>query len=667
MALRRTTVLLLVAAVLVPAAPPAVPPAGPPTGPAPTATATAPATATALPGTATRLAATASPAVDRAMAARLCGAGRQESRPGPWGLRPRGTDPALAAQLMRGRIPLRGGTFVLAGDPSWRPQRTLDRSGNNGQHGLVWAMPLLREGLRTGDRRMLARFAGILTDWARDNPRARPVTPAAWEDYQVGNRLLTLVCAAAGPRSWQPWVRRVLADHVRVVAARTGWRPTNNASMLSSAGLLAAGCTLRDRRAVTVALGRFRSLGGRLYKADGSDGEGSPAYTYANFLAQADHDARMRACGVVPPRQVRATAAMPQFLAAATRPDGLLEAIGDGGPVQVAPADVAGTPAEYAATRGRSGTAPPEHFARFAGGFVFGRSGWGTRRPFGEETFYSVRTGAGRPAVLHGHADQTALTLFSHGSPLLVDSGVYRYSRNAARSYVVSRRAHTSVTVAGIRSRARAVAVRSWSGRHFDLVSMDDAAYADARVRLTRDVYFSRTGRWLLVLDAVSAPRPVRVQQRWQLPRDRRAGTARGALTTTGPGADLALRWLGTAPVPTVERGLRGPRASSWSGWNSQGYGDLAPSPTAQAEVLGRRVVLATVVLPLAAGEPAPTRPVPGTGSAGPAPSGSGAVPAQVGGHVRGATVTASVRVAGGPLETVTLAHGRVLSRLVTP
>jgi hypothetical protein len=196
---------------------------------------------------------------------------------------------------------------------------------------------------------------------------------------------------------------------------------------------------------------------------------------------------------------------------------------------------------------------------------------------------------------------------------------------------------------------------------------MDDAAYADARVRLTRDVYFSRTGRWLLVLDAVSAPRPVRVQQRWQLPRDRRAGTARGALTTTGPGADLALRWLGTAPVPTVERGLRGPRASSWSGWNSQGYGDLAPSPTAQAEVLGRRVVLATVVLPLAAGEPAPTRPVPGTGSAGPAPSGSGAVPAQVGGHVRGATVTASVRVAGGPLETVTLAHGRVLSRLVTP
>jgi hypothetical protein len=608
-----------------------------------TASATATGTASAAATGAAAPAARPVLAVDRARAARLCEAGVGSG----WGLAPRWKDDELAAAVMRGRFPFRGGTLVLARNPSWRPQPGLDRSGDNGQHGLHWAMPLLREGMRTGDARMVNRFYGLILDWARDNPRARPVSPAAWEDYQVGRRLLTLVCAAAGPRGHEPAVRAVLATHLRVVSAPSGWHPVNNASLLSSAGLLAAGCIAGDRRAVAVAVSRFRSLGARLYKADGSDDEGAPAYTYANYLAQAEHDARMRICGVTPPREVRATARMPHFLAAATRPDGALEAIGDGGPTVLQAEDVRGTAAEHAATRGASGRPPAELFARFAGGYVFGRSGWGTRRPFGQETFYSVRTGAGNPRVLHGHADQTALTFFSHGAPLLVDSGVYRYARNAARAYVTSRRAHTSVTVAGLRSAAPAVLARTRSGARHDLVTMQDRSYAAAKVRVRRDVFFSRTGRWMLVLDAVSAPRAVRVDQRWQLRPGRGTSVAPRSVTSTGSGADVALRWLGRPPVLSVARGLRGARPEQWSGWNSAGYGRLTASATVQASASGRLVVLATVVLPVAEGE--------------------AVSPGAVTGSVRGSTVTARVRMPGGPLETVTLVHGRVVSHTRTP
>jgi hypothetical protein len=118
-------------------------------------------------------------------------------------------------------------------------------------------------------------------------------------------------------------------------------------------------------------------------------------------------------------------------------------------------------------------------------------------------------------------------------------------------------------------------------------------------------------------------------------------------VTSTGAGADVALRWLGRAPALTVARGVRGAGAGQWSGWHSAGYGRLTASPAVQASASGRSVVLATVVLPL------------GNGTALP--------PDAVTGAVQGATVTARVRMPGGPLETVTLVHGRVVSHTTSP
>ncbi len=566
-----------------------------------------------------------------------------------WGLAERQADPVDAAAVMAGRVPLRGGVFILRPNPTWVPQSSLDSSGNNQQHALEWAMPLLREGMARGSAAMINRFYALLADWAHDNPPSHPVTHAAWEDFQVGYRLLTLACAVAGPKGGQSWLAGMLVTHIAQVSRSTGWTPINNASLLSSIGLMAAGCILHNSAASALALSRFAYLTPRLYRSDGSDNEGAPAYTLSNYRWQAAHSARMRACGLTPPAATLRTARMPDFVAAATRPDGRLENLGDSGNVTVNRAWVSGTAAEYAVSMGAAGQPPTSVFSRFSGGYVFGRTGWGTQRPFAEETFYSVRTGAGQPTVLHGHADQTALTLFAGGSPLLVDSGVYRYTTNAARSYVLSRRAHTSVTVSGLRSSAKAVTVKAAvSNADYDLVSLDDSSYSASRVRLQRDIFFSRAGGWLLVVDSVTSPVAVRVDQRWQLPRGRQVVLGPATMLTAGAGTNLAMRWLTFRPTLSVAAGQTSP---SYSGWTSTAYGSLLSAPTVQASRSGTSVVLATFITPVAAGQSPPG-----------APGG-----ATVGGRYASSTMSLTVTMPGHPPESVTLVHGSVLTHSTGP
>ena len=75
---------------------------------------------------------------------------------------------------------------------------------------------------------------------------------------------------------------------------------------------------------------------------------------------------------------------------------------------------------------------PTAQFATFDAGFAFGRTGWGTTRPFEDEVMWSARFGPGR--AFHGHLDHGAVTLYGYGQRLVDDPGLFTMNSNRWRA-----------------------------------------------------------------------------------------------------------------------------------------------------------------------------------------------------------------------------------------
>lgn len=539
--------------------------------------------------------------------------------------RARRDDPAMAARLMAGHASLPPyGTFSLAKNPTWRSVATLDSSGEGHMHSLSWLLPMLREGMRTRNTAMINRFYGVLADWVNDNPPGGASRRYAWgPPIYEGYRALVLTCAAAGPRGQEPWLVAALRLHGRMMGDSRRYQGGNNASLHQSMGLYALGAALRHRPWQRVAVARINGLVGRLVHADGSDGEGAIAYAVSNYSWLGEAAERLRRGGDALPASLAALAAVPSFVAAATRPDGHLEALGDTSPVLLKPGPWVGTPAEFAATTGASGPRPASVFGSYSGGYVFGRSGWGGAQPVTDATFYSLR--AGRRGPPHAHDDAGALTLYAHGAPLLVDTGQWRYAYGAMRSFVISHAAHNVVVVDGLaRSASARPALSIASAGGVDVTTVVDRAYAG--VVITRTVAYDRATDAIVVWDRLQSAKAVRASQQWGVAPGHLVSLAADEAATSGTGSELSMLFAGGGAPLDVVSGASSPRR----GWNSTAYGDLTPAPSVRATQTGTALSWVTVLTPRGAGTD--TEAVAATATTGPGglavtlrtPSGSG-------------------------------------------
>lgn len=513
---------------------------------------------------------------------------------------PANKGPVRAAAIMSGRVDLEQyGSFHLAKNPSWRPVSSLDSSGNGHMHSLHYLLPLLRRGVRTGDTAMVDRFYTLLRDWVKDNGPGAASARYAWgPPIYEGFRALVLVCAAAGPRGQAPWLLRALALHGRMMSDQSRYEGVNNASLHQSMGLYALGETLRRPRWRDLAISRERALVDRLVHTDGSDEEGALSYAVNNYRWFRKAAVRLTLGGDPVPANFSRIDAIPSFIAHAIRPDGKVEALGDTSPVALEPRAWVGTAAEWAANNGTVGSAPTDVFSAFSGGYVFGRSGWGQSRPYADETFFSVRAGATR-STPHAHDDAGSLTLYAHGSPLLVDTGQWRYQYGATRSFVVSRAAHNVVLVKGVpRSSQGHPELSATSVNGLDLATVVDRGYRG--VTITRTVAYDRADDVLLVWDRLTSDRTVRASQQWGLGRSRHVTIDADAVHSRGPGANVSMLFTsGGAPLD-VRSGRRAP----FRGWNSEAYGELAPAPSVRATQSGTSLSWLTVIAPRASDVP---------------------------------------------------------------
>ena len=307
----------------------------------------------------------------------------------------------------------------------------------------------------------------------------------------------------------------------------------------------------------------------------------------------------MRRAGDPAPAWLSRVAAIPGFIAQATRPDGRTEALGDSSPNLLAPPTRwAGTAAEWSSTNGAAGVAPSSTFASYAGGYVFGRSGWGSAiRPYSDETFYSVRAGT-TSSIPHAHDDSGSLTLYSHGSELLYDTGQWEYLYGTTRQFIVSRAAHNVVLVNGVRRSDPRPALTTAQAPDLDMSTVVDTGYAG--VTLTRTVAYDRADDVVLVWDRLAAPKDVTASQQWGLGRDRTVALQQDTAHTNGPGANVSLFFTaGGAPLD-VKTGAKSPMR----GWNSEAYGEIAPAPSLRATQRGSQLSWLTVIAPRADGVP---------------------------------------------------------------
>lgn len=294
-------------------------------------------------------------------------------------------------------------------------------------HSMSWLVPGLRRGMPVIDV-LLERDAAL------PDPGFLAGAPAlretGWTAGSIRLRMGTVACmyAATGDA-------RLVAVMERLVAAnldpyRYRGAPLNtphNQGTLANVALLEAARVFDRPEWREPAVRRFEADAGSVFDECGMTAEQSTTYHRLNVnlwrrsLAQvgAEVDAGLDLGAVVR----RAALATWQL----TRPDGVLEAIGTGNRVAMAPADLGLA----------DDTGLPTSLWCPTLGWAANRSSWDDTA-----THYVLRFGPRRTA--HGHEDRGGLTWYAQGVPVFSDRGVFDRARGDRWRWAQSAAAHST-------------------------------------------------------------------------------------------------------------------------------------------------------------------------------------------------------------------------------
>jgi len=478
----------------------------------------------------------------------------------------------------------------LPRDPTWAEDPFNDRNWEFQYHSLRFVWDLFEAWRITGKRAYRDRGLELVHDWVDDNPRGASRSGFAWNDHSTAIRTFVLACAAVvAPKAG--WIRAALRTHAATLADPGFYVRHGNHALNQSRGLLAAGCILGRRDWQRLAAGRIANLLAESVDREGVTNEQSIYYQLYNLEAYRAAARRLRACGLTVPGPFQRLERMTELLTHATLPDGTYAALGD---TSHAPARAIGnTTAAYAATEGRKGPMPATTFATFKAGFVFGRTGWGTARPFEDEVAWSARFGPGR--AFHGHLDHGSVTLYGYGRRLVDDPGLFTMNNNRWRDFAISRSAHNVITVGGVpyATASSATLERAKTGRTYDDIAILDPGYPGTDLR--RRVVFSHGLGWLLVDDQATSAEVRTYRQRWHLLPGTDPARDGATVRTRTDGGNVVIFQL---RAPDSLRVIEGGRAPI-QGWYSTTLNRRKPAPTVEAAITGRTARYVTLLVPL--------------------------------------------------------------------
>jgi len=490
------------------------------------------------------------------------------------------------------------------GNVNWKSNPYNNPSWYMWLHSLRW----LGQGIgaaANGDKAALDHVTAVVRDWVKDNPYSWKADAGAHEATM--HRTNVIICTRQAvlanlgvetlPEDYS-WIDQALVDHATFMTAN--WGGAGNHGTDESIALFGVGCTLNRDDYMTTAQTRLGQAITTAIDDQGATNEQSTNYAQFNYSLWGRAATALEGCGVDPGTTIKTRRELlAKFIAHATTPQGLLQQIGDTETVKTY--NIAGTPMEYAASQGKSGTAPADRVAVYKAGYVFGRSGWGSTVPFPSESAYSLRFGGRR--ALHGHVDHTSLTYQARGRDIVVDSGYSGYVSDGWRPWVMSPFAHSTLTTPRLADANPATTLTQSSVKPAaDFFELKDSPAVG--VNRVRAVLVLRKPDVLVTLDRASAKTSQQFQTLWHLPSDQTATvTSRTAAVAKKPGENtrtvlLQVPYRG-APVPAgstlVKRGVADPK----QGWVFPNINTRNAAPTVMFARAGTSANIVSLVIPV--------------------------------------------------------------------
>ena len=286
-----------------------------------------------------------------------------------------------------------------------------------------------------------------------------------------------------------------------------------NHGLSQALALMVVGDRLSDKSMLDAGADRAKACLEVMIDGEGAINEQAPEYAnYIERLRQTTVEAfeLFEALGADVLRAKKEP--LEEFIAHSLTPGGTFVEIGDSMPRR--PEFVRGGALEFALSNGATGTEIPR-VKVYVAGYIFGRSGFGQRRPKDLESYYTLRFGP--PRQIHGHFDHLSLTYWDRGRNIIVDAGHPGYAKGPLRTYAQSRLAHNVLTVRGKEHDAEAASrlvdyrvEESWSA--YDL---EDTAWEGLCWK--RSACFVDCGPFV-VSDSLEPTRTVEyAEQRWNV------------------------------------------------------------------------------------------------------------------------------------------------------
>ena len=505
------------------------------------------------------------------------------------------------AQVMKGYVSIPGYKTVYigtTGNVNWAMNPFNNGSWQMWFHSLLWLDPSIKSYMQSGDTAVKNRVDAIVADWAHDNPTASG--GPGWVGQIAGYRATILTCLA-NAIGLPSWLASIDLTHGNWLAASSHYAGAWNQGLDMNIGRLSLGCKNGRSDWANTAVSRMGNDIGKSIDAQGALNEQAPGYASYLYSRWTTAAGKVQECGLTVPGAIATrTSLLATFIAQSTQPDGNVVQIGD--TYALPPGNIPGTAAEYAATKGASGSPPPDLVKIYSyQGFVFGRTAWD---PFGSATFYSIHFGPGRN--FHGHNDHMTITYMWAGKPVLVNSGHDNYTLDAYRLYLRSPEASNDLTVTGGRLNGNATAMtRSSLQPSTQFYELKDNVYNG--VTRIRDVLFVNDPGFVVVLDRGTATTTVGFRQMWHMPTGSVVQSlTRAAVRLRSANGTMQMLVASIAfPGETLPAGATGVvtgQKSPYLGWVSTHIGSRVPDPTVVMGRVARSVRMLTIIVPSGSG-----------------------------------------------------------------
>jgi hypothetical protein len=261
----------------------------------------------------------------------------------------------------------------------------------------------------------------------------------------------------------------------------------------------------------------------------------------------------------------------------------------------------------YSLSDGEEGARPPSNSVVYPdAGVAILRDEWKSGSEFLNTTYLFFQSAF--HSTMHKHADDLGFVLFSHGEDVFMGPGVYAYGGGKYRNYVLSTRAHNTLTVdsrdypLSPDNISKANITDYYLSEAFDFVQGSHTMYDGVTVK--RGIVFIRPSTILVIDEAVSDTNHC-IQQIWNLPPGARDLTfyKEGASYGVGDkGVQVEIRQLSDVSDVRHYRGQEDPVR----GFTSPKQNTLIPIDQLEFEKSGKHVVFVTQISVIGPGEIVP-------------------------------------------------------------